>query len=167
MRITVRKGFLLILFILYNFVSFADSKVNKIIVENNHRIDSKTVEKYLQIKVGDVFNNKLEIEAIKNLYFTEFFDDLSIHFNNGILLVKVYETPMIAEVKFEGNSKIKTQDLENLITLYRGDSYHQPTIDLDIKKITQLYNSVGRYLINIDVEKVNLDRNGVKLIFKI
>jgi outer membrane protein insertion porin family len=167
MRITVIKGFLLIFFILYNFCSYADSKVTKISIENNHRIDSKTVEKYLQIKIGDVFNDKLEIEAVKNLYSTEFFDDLSINFNNGILLVKVYETPMISEVKFEGNSKIKSHDLENLISLYKGDSYHQPTIDLNIKKIIQLYNSVGRYLINVKVEKVKLDNNRVKLIFKI
>jgi outer membrane protein insertion porin family len=167
MRIIVKKGFLLVFFILYSINSFADTKISKIIIENNHRIESKTIESYLKLKVGDLYNDKIEIESIRNLYSTEFFDDINMKFNNGVLLVKVYETPMIIDIKFEGNSKIKTNDLEQNVDLYKGDSYHQPSIDKIIRKITQIYNSVGRYLVKVEVKKIKLDSNRVKLVFKI
>ncbi len=167
MSITVRKCFLLIFFVSYSFLSFADDKITKIIVENNHRIESSTIIKYLNLKVGDKFNRKMEIDSIKNLYSTEFFDNISLNFNNGLLIVRVFETPMIISIEFKGNSKIKTDDLENLTAIYKGDSYHQSVIDKTISQITQLYNSVGRYLIKIDLEKVKLENNRVKLIFDI
>ncbi len=158
---------LLVFILFYSIFVYADSKITRISVQNNHRIEAKTIESYLGLKVGDVFSDKAEIDSLKALYKTGFFENVSLKFNAGNLTITVEETPIIVEMSFQGNSKIKTNDLEKLFTIYKGDPYSQAMVEHDINQMTQLYNSVGRYLTKIDVEKQKIDSNRVKLIFKI
>ena len=85
----------------------AEGKVTSIDVSGNQRVEISTVKAYLGFEVGDDYTEQKRNDAIKSLYATTLFDDISISYNSGTLNVHVKETPLISRVIFAGNTKVK------------------------------------------------------------
>ena len=62
--------------------------VQKITVQGNQRVESRTIISYLGINEGDLVNQHTIDKAMKELYGTGFFADLSVHFGGGQLFVE-------------------------------------------------------------------------------
>ena len=86
----------------------ADEKINKIVVHGNQRIQTSTIQEYLGLHEGQQFSLESQNEAVRSLYATSLFEDVSINFANGVLKVDIKETPFVSKVVFTGNSKIKS-----------------------------------------------------------
>ena len=143
------------------------AKIKKINIANNNRVPSTTILDYINVKVDDEYSDNLANKIIHNLYSTEFFDNIAVNYDSSVLNINLYESPLIYEVKFDGNSHIKSNDLEKIIVSYKGMQYHQAKLDRDIEKIIHLYNNAGRYLIAVKADKEMMDNNRVKIIFQI
>ena len=91
--------------ILCNSHILASSDINRIIIEGNKRVEAKTIESYLGLRIGDSYDQYKQNEAIKSLYSTSLFENISIKFqDNGILVVRVEETPFISKIEFRRHS---------------------------------------------------------------
>lgn len=154
--------------VFYCHFLLADGTIQKITIEGNHRVERSTIESYLNLKVGDIYNSSKEDEAVKNLYATSLFKNINIKFlNGGNLVVTVTETPFISSVVFTGNSKIKTGMLAKEIYTVSGESLSQAKIELDVKKILEIYKRSGRFSSTVTPKIENLENNRVKVIFDI
>ncbi len=165
-RLTI-KLIILAISILYNVSSLAEY-ISKITIQGNERIESSTIENYLKLHVGEEYNFSKENQAIKNLYATSLFENISIKLaKGGNLIISVIETPFITKVIFRGNTKIKTATLSKELLTMSGESMSSAKIQLDTEKIKELYKRAGRFstIVKPIVEK--LDNNRVKVIFDI
>jgi len=122
MHLKLRTFFVIFLFFIlfnYNFsfaapesnVKATDSErnieVDKIIVKNNQRIDTETIISYLGLKIGDKVNYKILNTKLKEMYKLGLFSDIKFRVSNNNLIVLIKENPMINNVNFIGNKKIK------------------------------------------------------------
>ncbi|HJD61131.1 MAG TPA: outer membrane protein assembly factor BamA [Rickettsia endosymbiont of Columbicola hoogstraali] len=154
--------------IFYYNISLADSVIRKITIEGNHRIERSTIESYLKLKPGESYNSLKEDEAIKRLYATSLFRNIKMDMSSGgNLIVSVTETPFISSVVFRGNSKIKANMLSKEIYTMAGESLSQAKIELDVKKISEIYKRSGRFATIVTPKIEDLENNRVKVIFDI
>ena len=103
----IKKTFLAI-FIYYVLSSFANSAIlNKIVVENNIRVNTETIILFSKVKIGDELDQNDLNDILKDLYDTDFFSDIEINFENSILTLNVTENPIIQNLVFKG---IKSKD---------------------------------------------------------
>lgn len=166
-RSIIKLAILTVTIFYYN-ISLADSVIRKITIEGNHRIERSTIESYLKLKPGESYNSLKEDEAIKRLYATSLFRNIKMDMSSdGNLIVSVTETPFISSVVFRGNSKIKANMLSKEIYTMAGESLSQAKIELDVKKISEIYKRSGRFATIVTPKIEDLENNRVKVIFDI
>lgn len=141
--------------------------VNKIIVEGTQRVEQDTVKAYLDVLPGVNFNQEQIDSSLKKLYGSNLFYKVDIFTKGNTLFVKVQENPKINLVVFEGNSKVKTKDLEAEISTKPRSIYTKARVQDDVNKIIDLYNKNGRYSVKVIPQIIELPQNRVDLIFKI
>jgi outer membrane protein insertion porin family len=104
----MKKNIILAIIIIFLSLNSFAAKINTIIISGNNRIENKTIEKYLDVKLGDEFIPSLDEEIIKKLYKTGLFKNIQVKFLNGTLNIYIKEKILINKVNFEGNKKIKS-----------------------------------------------------------
>lgn len=85
--------------------------VRDIKVKGLQRISEGTVYNYLPVTVGERFSLDNTAPAIKSLFKTGFFKDISVERDGSTLVVNVVERPSIAKIVFEGNKDLSKDDL--------------------------------------------------------
>src|SRR5665811_1064693 len=76
--------------------------VKDIRIEGIQRTEAGTVFSYLPVKVGETMTEDKAAQAIRSLYATGFFKDVSLEVDNGVLIVAVQERPSVAQIEFLG-----------------------------------------------------------------
>ncbi|MDX1572067.1 MAG: outer membrane protein assembly factor BamA [Xanthomonadales bacterium] len=140
--------------------------VSDIRVEGLQRIAPGTVFNYLPLEVGDRITQSRAAEAIRALFSTGFFQDVSLARQGDILVVRVVERPAIAEIEIEGNRDIKTEDLMRVLAdfgLAEGEVFERVTLDRIQQSLTREYFNRGKYNVAIDTQVQELQRNRVKV----
>lgn len=161
------KLFFFIIYLAIASTSLAEERIAKVVVEGNQRIESSTVKEYLGLKEGNMFSEHAESEAIKALYATSLFEDISINFNEGVLKVRVKETPFVSKVYFSGNSKVKTHMLATEISTVAGESLKKNKLTSDVEKIKEIYKRSGRFSVGVNPKIEEQGNNTVKITFEI
>ncbi len=141
--------------------------IHDIKVEGNQRIETATVLSYIDIQKGDPFDQALLDRALKNLYATGLFADVNIRQDGPDLLVKVVENPIINEIRFEGNKKLKSDDLKTELQLKPRQVLTRTKVQADVERLQDMYRLSGRFSAVIDPKIIKLDQNRVNLIFEI
>lgn len=149
-----------------NKVAFAN-KIKVIEIKGNNRIETSTIRNYLNLDIGDEIHQQKQDQAIRSLYATYLFENLSIDFNNGILKVEVSEFPLITKVEFKGNSKIGNSTLKKETLTKSGTSLSNSAINTDVSKIQELYKKQGRFLTRVEAKVEKLKNNRAKVIFEV
>ena len=99
------KKLLLILFFFPHFLFFQSIKaeiVNEFNIIGNQRVSDQTIIMFSNINVGDDIDNNDLNNALKELYYTNYFKDVNISISNNILKINVVENPIIQEVIIKG-----------------------------------------------------------------
>ena len=84
----------------------------KIDVEGNRRIDAETVRSYFHAAPDGRFDAAALDAALKALLATDLFDKVTIDRAGERLVVHLTEAPVLDRVAFEGNKKIKDEELD-------------------------------------------------------
>jgi outer membrane protein insertion porin family len=144
--------------------------VENIQVKGLQRISVGTVYNYLPINVGERFSLDNAGAAIRALFKTGFFKDVSLERDGSTLIVNVVERPSIAKIIFEGNKDLSKDDLTKAlkqIGLAEGKVFDRQVLDKVEQELSRQYFSHGKYGLKIDTEVSNLTRNRVGIHIKI
>lgn len=147
--------------------AMAANTVRDIRVTGNQRIESSTVQSYLRLQQGDPINVDTLDTALKDLFATELFADVQVTESNGILTVNVVENPIISEIAFEGNDKLKDDALQSEISLRPRMVFTRTKVQNDVARLYDLYRQNGRFSATIEPKIIKLDQNRVNLVFEI
>ena len=163
---------LLLLFLLVSQAVKGDEEfiVEDIQVKGLQRISVGTVYNYLPVNVGERFSLDNVAPAIKALFKTGFFKDISLEREGSTLIVNVVERPSIAKIIFEGNKDLSKDDLTKAlkkIGLAEGKVFDQQVLDKVEQELSRQYFSHGKYGLKITTEVSNLTRNRVGIHIKI
>jgi outer membrane protein insertion porin family len=141
--------------------------IRKIVVEGNVRIEQDTVLSYLPLQVGDTVGPEQIDIAVKTLFKTDLFSDVSIDLKDGDLIVRVVENPIINQVVFEGNHSMKEDKLRDEVTVRPRGIFTRGKVQGDVQRIVELYRRSGRISVTVTPKIVELPQKRVDLIFEI
>jgi outer membrane protein insertion porin family len=85
----------------------------------------------------------------------------------GRLVVTVIENPVINRVAFEGNSKLKDDQLSNEVQSKPRGTLSRPTVQADVQRIVEIYRRNGRLDARVEPKIIELPNNRVDLVFEI
>ncbi len=103
--------------------------------------------------------------ALKSLYATGLFADIKITRQAGGILVAVVENPTIDRVAFEGNKKIKDDDLKKAVQSKTSGPLSRAIVHNDVDQIVELYRQDGYFDVRIDPRTIKHQNGRVTLIF--
>ena len=142
--------------------------VKSIEISGNDRIASETIVMFSNIKLGsDLSQNDIN-EILKNLYETNFFEDITISLNDNKISISVIENPNIENITYSGikSNTIKEFITENLNLIPRS-SYNKILLEKDRNKILSSLKEMGYYFSSVSIDLEELDNNKVDLVFNI
>jgi len=141
--------------------------VQSIVIKGNKRITPETIRSYLELRPGGRYDPFLVDESLKSLFSTGLFKDVQISRNGGTVIVIVEENPIVNRVAFEGNRKIKDEQLAGEIQLQSRSVYSQTVVQRDLVRILASYRAIGRYGASVDPKIITLPDNRVNVVFEI
>jgi outer membrane protein insertion porin family len=144
--------------------------VKDIRIEGIQRTEAGTVFSYLPVKVGETMTEDKAAQAIRSLYATGFFKDVSVEVDNGVLIVAVQERPSVAQIEFIGAKEFNKDDLLKglrSIGLAEGRIFDKGLLDKSEQELKRQYISRGLYSAQITTTVTPLERNRVGVRFDI
>ena len=160
---------LLTLIITLLFATKSNSEiVKKVIIENNERITKDTILVFSDIKIGkDYTPNDLNL-VIKDLFSTNFFSDISLNLNDGILTISVIENKVIQEIKING---IKKKELVDILKKQLMSKDKNPFVENfvlnDVERIKRILKNSGYYFSSVQDQIIENQNSTVNVIFNI
>lgn len=143
------------------FEAFA---VEDIRVEGLRRIAPGTVFNYLPVGIDEQVDRQRAAEAIRALYRTGFFQDISLERDGNVLVVNVVERPAISRIEIFGNDSIDSEPLMDALRevgLAEGETFNRSLLEGVENELRRQYFSQGRYDVSIASTVSPLPRNRV------
>jgi len=150
--------------------AFEPFQVLDIRVEGLQRISAGTVFNYLPIKVGQTIDTSDSIAAVKTLFRTGFFNDVSLEREGDVLVVFVKERAAISSIEIEGNKDLENEELLDglkQIGLAEGRTFDRSLLEKVEQELQRLYFSRGKYAVKIETTVTPLERNRVGILIDI
>ena len=141
--------------------------VGSIIVQGNQRVEADTIRSYFRAGPGGRLDAFQIDEGVKSLYATGLFRDVRPATLRGRLVITVIENPVINKIAFEGNKKVKDEQLKAEIQSKERGTLSRPVVQADVARLVEVYRRSGRFDIRIDPKIIELPNNRVNLVFEI
>ena len=145
----------------------AAQTVASIQVEGNRRVEIETIRSYFKPGPGGRLDQAQIDDGLKALIETGLFQDVKISNAGGRLLVTVVENPVIGRVAFEGNKKIKDDQLSGEVQSKPRGTLSRPMVQSDAQRIADIYRHSGRYDVSVNPQIIEQPNNRVDLVFEI
>ncbi|OPH83152.1 outer membrane protein assembly factor BamA [Nitrobacter vulgaris] len=145
----------------------AAQTLSSISVEGNRRVELDTIRSYFKPDASGRLDQASIDDALKALIETGLFQDVRINRVGNGLVVSVVENPVINRVAFEGNKKVKDDQLKSEIQSKPRGTFSRPMVQSDVRRIVEIYRHSGRYDVHVTPEFIEQPNNRVDLIFTI
>jgi outer membrane protein insertion porin family len=141
--------------------------VQEIRVEGTQRIAPETVRSYVALQPGDVLDPEALDRSLKALFGTGLFADVALRQEGGALVVRVVENPIVNRIAFEGNRRLKDEQITPEITLKPRTVFTRAKIQADVKRLQDIYRRTGRFAATVEPKIIQLPQNRVDVVFEI
>ena len=156
-----------IIFLLKSFVVFGEI-INDFNIIGNDRVSKSTIINFSDLKKGQDVSSVDLNNSLKNLYDTNFFEDVSVSISNNLVTISVVEYPIIQEIIIEGIKRKQTvKELKEQVTLKEKNPFNETLIKKDLNKILNIFKTAGFYFVEIDVQIQKNDNKTVNIIYQI
>ncbi len=161
----------ILFFLLFLFFIFSRSyavEVKQITITGNERVSDETIIMFSKINIGDEFSSADLNNSLKELYYTNYFKNVSISNDSGIININVIENPIIQTVTINGVNKKKINESLNDIT-QKIEKYPfvENRINDQVVLIKNILKSNGYYFVDIKTSITENNNNTVDLIYDI
>ena len=158
------KTYIIIFFFI--FTNLSAEIIQKLEVEGNSRISKETIKVYGEINFGKDYSAFGVNKILKNLYDTNFFEDIKISLDSGTINIIVKEYPIINFIELRGEkSKTTTKKVLSELSLKNKQSFISNKLVEDIKLLKKIYGSIGYNFANVEAKIEKFDNDRVNLIY--
>jgi outer membrane protein insertion porin family len=140
---------------------------NSIVVEGNRRVETDTVRSYFKVAPGERLDAAKIDAALKALYGTGLFQDVRINQSGGKLIVTVVEAPVINKIAFEGNHRLKDEQLLQEIQSKERGTLSRAAVQADVQRIIEIYQRNGRFDVSVLPKIIDRPNNRIDLVFEV
>ncbi|RTE92421.1 outer membrane protein assembly factor BamA [Bradyrhizobium sp. LVM 105] len=142
--------------------------VQSISVQGNRRVEVETIRSYFKPGPGGRLDQGAIDDGLKALIETGLFQDVRINRGpGGQIVVSVVENPVIGRIAFEGNKKIKDEQLTLEVQSKARGTFSRAMVQSDTLRIAEIYRRSGRYDVRVTPEVIEQPNNRVDLVFTI
>ena len=148
-------------------VSNAKSEIIKNIeINGNERVSDQTVIIFSNLKIGDNINtNDLNI-SLKEIYNTNYFEDVQISFFDGTVKINVKENPIIQSIKINGIKKNNIlEKIEEVTSKIEKYPFIRNQVNEQVIFLKNILKSYGYYFVELETSITSNDNNTVDLIY--
>jgi outer membrane protein insertion porin family len=138
-----------------------------IAVSGNRQIDSVMIRSHFHAAADGTFDAAALDAALKSLYATGLFEDVKIARDGARVLVAVVENPTITRLAFEGNKKIKDDDLRKALQSKAGGPLNRALVHDDVMRIIEIYRLHGYFGVKVDPKTIAGKGARTSLVFEI
>jgi len=142
--------------------------IDKILIEGNNRVSNNAIQMFSKIELkNQISNNKLNI-ILKNLYETNFFEDVKILFENNTLLITVKEYPIIQKINYNGvKSKTLLESINDNKLIREKSPYNKLVLRDEKNRLDYKIKEIGYFNSKISTTVETLENNLVVVNFDI
>ena len=142
--------------------------IRTITVRGSQRLEPETIRAYANLAPGQTYTASTLDQALKDLYATQLFADVTISgADTGDLVIAVRENPVINRIILEGNKRLKDEKILPEIKLAPRQIFTRSAARSDVERILELYRRQGRFAARVEPKIVQLDQNRVDVVFEI
>ena len=145
----------------------AGASADSIVIEGNRRIEAETIRSYFKVAPGEHLDDAKINAGLKALYGSGLFQDVHISRSGGHVVVTVVEAPVIDRLVFEGNHRLKDEQLKEEIQSRERDSLSRAKVQADTQRVIEVYQRSGRFDVTVVPQIIERPNNRVDLIFTI
>ncbi len=143
-------------------VAVQEFHFSDIVIQGNKRVHTADVLKAIRIKPGQAVSPADVDAAMEDVYKMGVFSDVAAEISREsgaeVLIFKVEELPLVRNVRFEGNDKISTDKLREILTFRIPGIYDHFEVAKSVDVVKALYSSEGYYAADISADShVNKD----------
>ncbi|MGX0903632.1 outer membrane protein insertion porin family [Roseovarius sp. MBR-79] len=144
-----------------------DFRFTEVVIEGNQRIEGATILSFAGIERGETVSAGQLNDASQRILASGLFETVEVEPRGNRLVIKVTEFPTINRIAFEGNNKIKDEDLSGFIQS-RSRQVFSPTLaERDAATISEAYSQNGRIAARVTPKVIRRSDNRVDLVFEI
>lgn len=148
-------------------VASAAPGATQIVVEGNRRVDTETIRQYFKAAPGEHLDADKINAGIKALYASGLFQDIHVTTQGDRVIVSVVEAAVIDRLVFEGNHRMKDEQLQEEIQSKARSALSRAAVQADTERIIEIYQRNGRFDVTVTPQIIDRPNNRVDLIFKI
>ncbi|QYK40050.1 MAG: outer membrane protein assembly factor BamA [Paracoccaceae bacterium] len=140
---------------------------SNVAIEGNERVDAATILSFAGIGRGQRVSGGELNDAYQRIVDSGLFETVEMVPQGNRLLIRVREYPTINVINFEGNRRLKDENLQALIRSQSRRVYSPAQAEADATTITEAYENAGRVAATVDPRIIRRSGNRVDLVFEI
>ena len=148
-----------------------DTRIEEIRVSGNEKVESEAILEIIRMREGDFLRQDAIAQAIRDTYRLRYFDDIRVEVEDGdsgpIVVIVVDEKPAIRDVVVQGNKKVTTEDIKEVMNLRPFSILSESKVRSNSRKIEDLYLEKGFFLAQVDTTISEEQGNEVTVTFDI
>ncbi|RKT34188.1 Beta-barrel assembly machine subunit BamA [Roseovarius halotolerans] len=142
-------------------------RFNSVVVEGNQRIEADTILNYAGIARGETVSAGKLNDAYQSILGSGLFESVTLEPRGGQLYIQVAEYPTINRIAFEGNRRMKDEDMRRFIDSQPRQVFSPAKAERDAATLTEALSQNGRLAARVTPKVIRRSDNRVDLIFEI
>ena len=156
------------LFFLFFYSSLQAEIIREIVIKGNKRVSEETIKIYGGLEINKDYSDKDLNNVLKDLYDTDFFEDVKLEIKNNVLQLDLKEYPYINQLVIIGEkSKRYREQIKKIIKLKEKRSFIRSYLAKDIESIKTLYSSIGYNSSKIETKVKKINEESFDLLIEI
>jgi outer membrane protein insertion porin family len=140
---------------------------SNVVVEGNDRVDPATILSYAGISRGAEVSAAALNDAYQRIANSGLFETVEVIPQGSTLLIRVVEYPIVNVISFEGNKRLKDEQLTELLQSQTRRVYSPSLAEADAAAIAEAYRVAGRIAATVTPKIIRRSENRVDLVFEI
>ena len=137
-------------------------------VKGNERVDAATIASYAGIAKGQEVSAAALNDAYQRIVNSGLFETVDLSPQGGTLLITVKEYPIVNVINFEGNKRLKDEQLAEVATSSKPRRVYSPAAaEADAAAVAEAYRVAGRTAATVTPRIIRRSDNRVDLVFEI
>ena len=140
--------------------------INNFNIQGNERVSDETVIMFSELDIGDFISQDKLNQALKKLYYTDYFKEVEISFENKVVIINVKENPIIQDITIDGVDKNSLYDkIKEITSKIEKYPFVENKVNDQVVLLKNLLKSYGYYFVELDVFTKENENNTVDLTY--